>query len=102
MFNEENVRDKLYNKYVNLGNITMGKMAIKDRLHGLIDVLDYVISDVESFNKDELIVTKNILSIAKQILNDANKYKNMSLLQKRVCYDNIEEINAVLNKKSFK
>lgn len=96
MFNSDNINDKLSSYYFNLGSIVNSSCKMILKLENIYDVLFYINSNIENFNKDELILSKNILKTTKFVIDKAKKQKNVKDEVLSYC-DNLQnEINNKL------
>ncbi len=77
MFNSDNINDKLSSYYFNLGSIVNSSCKMILKLENIYDVLFYINRNIENFNKDELILSKNILKTTKYVIDKAKKQKNV-------------------------
>ena len=77
MYNSDNINDELFNYYFNLGSIINSSCKMILKLENIYDVLFYINRNIENFNKDELILSKNILKTTKYIINKAKNQKNV-------------------------
>lgn len=96
MYNSDNINDKLSSYYFNLGAIVNSSCKMILKLENIYDVLFYINSNIENFNKDELILSKNILKTTKYIIDKAKNQKNVKDEVLSYC-DNLQnEINNKL------
>ena len=78
MFNQNNIKDELFFHYFEIGKVINKKCKMIIKLDTIYQALLYINKNIENFNKDELILYKNILKVTKYVINKAKTQKNLN------------------------
>ena len=75
MFDENNVRNDLLNNYYCITTVCKTRVSASDKIGVIDNVLNDVLNNMDTYNKDELIVVKNIITTTKYMLYIVFSYK---------------------------
>ena len=91
-YNDDNIGLEFYNKYYDFVYLLRQKNASSSKLSELYPLLQYVNNMYDTLNSDEKTLTKNIISIAKSIINSCKTYSKNIDEKRKMCQSLIEEI----------
>ena len=75
---KNNIKDELFFHYFEIGKVINKKCKMIIKLDTIYQALLYINKNIENFNKDELILSKNILKVTKYVINKAKTQKNLN------------------------
>ncbi len=93
MFNEAKVRDGLLSMYYHIGEIGKSRVAASEKIHVINYTLDNIEKMINTYNKDELLVTKSILSIIKYMIITIHGYVTIPKEGKEKIITRYTEVN---------